>query len=65
MTDKLIEGIYADYLLADRGYDIDGVIEQASNAKMENMIFTEEKFSKDVLSLHALPLTACSVPLIT
>ena len=38
MAGELIEGIEADYLLADRGYDTDNVIEQTSNAKMEAVI---------------------------
>ncbi len=35
---ELIERIDADYLLADRGYDTDNVIEQADSAKMEAVI---------------------------
>ena len=35
---ELIEGIDADYLLADRGYDTDVVIEQVSGAGMEAVI---------------------------
>ena len=35
---ELIEGIDADCLLADRGYDTDTVIEQAKEAKMEAVI---------------------------
>ena len=35
---ELIEGIDADCLLADRGYDTDDVIKQASEAKMEIVI---------------------------
>lgn len=38
MTDELIEGFDADYLLADRGYDTDRVIEQAVIAGMEAVI---------------------------
>ena len=37
-TGELIEGIDADYLLADRGYDTDSVIEQVREAKMETVI---------------------------
>ncbi len=32
------QGIDAEYLLADRGYDTDNVIEQADSAKMEAVI---------------------------
>ena len=35
---KLIEGIEAEYLLADRGYDTNDVIEQIIEAKMEVVI---------------------------
>jgi len=35
---ELIERIDSDYLLADRGYDTDDVIEQAGSAKMEAVI---------------------------
>ena len=38
MANELIEGIDAEYLLADRGYDTDNVIEQAYSAKMEAVI---------------------------
>ena len=38
MADELIEGFDADYLLADRGYDTDRVIEQAMIAGMETVI---------------------------
>lgn len=38
MTNKLIEGIDAEYLLADSGYDTDNVIEQADSAKIEAVI---------------------------
>ena len=37
-ANELIEGINADYLLADRGYDTDSVIQQVSDAKMEAVI---------------------------
>ncbi len=35
---ELIERIDSDYLLADRGYDTDDVIEQVGSAKMEAVI---------------------------
>lgn len=35
---KLIEGLSADYLLADRGYDSDAILEQAKAQKMEPVI---------------------------
>ena len=38
MADELIEGFDADYLLADRGYDTDQVIEQAVIAGMKAVI---------------------------
>ena len=34
----LIKGIHADYLLADRGYDSNAIIEQAKKQKMEVVI---------------------------
>ena len=37
-ANKLIEGIAADYLLADRGYDTNAVIECADKARMEIVI---------------------------
>ncbi|MBQ6776140.1 MAG: IS5 family transposase [Synergistaceae bacterium] len=37
-TGELINGIDADYLLAGRGYDTDGVIEKVREAKMETVI---------------------------
>ena len=37
-TGELINGIDADYLLAGRGYDTDGVIEKVREAKMEAVI---------------------------
>ena len=35
---ELIEGIDADYLLADRGYDTDAVVEKVTAAEMEVVI---------------------------
>ena len=35
---ELIEGIDADYLLADRGYDTDNVIKQVTEAEIEIVI---------------------------
>lgn len=35
---RLIEGISADYLLADRGYDSNAIIEQAEKQAMEIVI---------------------------
>ena len=34
----MIEGLDAQYLLADKGYDADAIIEQAERAKMEPVI---------------------------
>ena len=53
-ADELIEEIDADYLLADRGYDTDSVIELASKAKMEVVIppkknrKNQRKYDKDI-----------------
>ena len=50
---ELIDGIDADYLLADRGYDTDVVIEQVSEARMEAVIppkknrKVQRKYNKD------------------
>ena len=38
MAGELIDGVDADYLLADRGYDTDAVIEQATEAGIEVVI---------------------------
>ena len=35
---ELIDGIDADYLLADRGYDTDSIIKQARDAKKKVVI---------------------------
>ena len=35
---RMIEGIDAEYLQADRGYDTDKIIEEAENAEMEVVI---------------------------
>ena len=51
---ELIDGIDADYLLADRGYDTNAVIEQAGAAKMEAVIPPKKnrkgqrKYDKDI-----------------
>ncbi len=37
-ADRLIEGLDADYLLADRGYDSNAIIEQARKQGMEAII---------------------------
>ncbi len=37
-ADRLIEGFDADYLLADRGYDSNAIIEQARRQGMETVI---------------------------
>ena len=53
-ADELIDGIDADYLLADRGYDTDSVIEHASDMKMEAVIppkknrKTQRKYDKNI-----------------
>ena len=38
MAGELIDGVEADYLLADRDYDTDAVIEQATEAGIEVVI---------------------------
>ena len=42
-ADELIEGFDADYLLADRGYDTDRVIEQAMITGKEAVIPPKKK----------------------
>ena len=37
-TEKLIDGIKAKILLADRGYDSDAIVEKAGNAGMKAVI---------------------------
>ena len=50
---ELIDGFDADYLLADRGYDTDVVIEQAGEVRMEAVIppkknrKVQRKYNKD------------------
>ena len=43
---ELIEGIDADYLLADRGYDTDNVIKQVTEAEIEIVIPPKEKSAR-------------------
>jgi transposase len=38
IAEQLIEGITADYLLADKGYDADAIVEKAKMAGMESII---------------------------
>ena len=51
---ELIEGIDADYLLADRGYDTDSIVKQVSDARMEVVIppkknrKVQRKYDKDI-----------------
>jgi len=53
-ADNLIEGISAKFLLADRGYDTERVIEKATEAQMEIVIppkrnrKTSRNYDKDV-----------------
>ena len=37
-TDRLIEGVEADYLLADRGYDSDAIVEKAKSQNIQPVI---------------------------
>lgn len=37
-ADRLIEGLSADYLLADRGYDSNAILEQAGNQGMTPVV---------------------------
>lgn len=40
---RLTEGLSADYLLADRGYDSNAILEQAANKDIEPFIPPKEK----------------------
>ena len=59
-ADRLIEGIDADYLLADRGYDSDTIIEQARKQDMEAVIppkrnrRTQRFYDKELYKLRHL-----------
>jgi len=57
---RLIEGIAAEYLLADRGYDADAIIEQAREQGMEAVIpprihrRVQRAYDKDIYKLRHL-----------
>ncbi len=57
---RLIEGISADYLLADRGYDSDAIIEQARHQGMKAVIPPRKnrkirrEYDKDLYKLRHL-----------
>lgn len=57
---KLIEGISAEYLLADKGYDSDEIIEQANNQGMIAVIpprknrKNQRSYDKDLYKLRHL-----------
>ncbi len=38
LASQLIEGLEADYLIADRGYDTDRILEQAIEQSMQSVI---------------------------
>jgi transposase len=57
---RLIEGITADYLLADRGYDADAIVEQARQQGMQPVIpprsnrRVQREYDKDIYKLRHL-----------
>lgn len=59
-ADRLIEGLSADYLLADRGYDTNAILEQAENQGMEAVIppkknrTVQREYDKDLYKLRHL-----------
>jgi len=59
-AERLIEGIEADYLLADKGYDSDAIVEQAKNQNMEPVIpprknrKVQRPYDKDLYKLRHL-----------
>ena len=59
-ADRLIEGISADYLLADKGYDSDAIIKQAKDQGMDPVIPpkkspTEQRpYDEDIYKLRHL-----------
>ncbi len=60
---RLIEGITAEYLLADRGYDSDAIVAQARHQGMKAMIpprknrTVQREYDKDLLYKLRLALT--------
>jgi transposase len=57
---RLIEGLSAEYLLADRGYDSDAIVAQAENQGMKTVIpprknrKTKREYDKDLYKLRHL-----------
>jgi transposase len=57
---RLIEGITAEYLLADRAYDTNNILEQAENQGMEPVIppkrnrKEQREYDKDIYKLRHL-----------
>lgn len=57
---RLIEGFEADYLLADKGYDSDAILDQAKSQKMEPVIppkrnrKEQRSYDKDLYKLRHL-----------
>lgn len=57
---RLIEGISADYLLADRGYDSNPIIEQAERQEIEPVVPSrknrkeQREYDKDLYKLRHL-----------
>lgn len=59
-AERLIEGIEADYLLADKGYDSDAIVGQAKSQNMEPVIppkknrKVQRSYDKDLYKLRHL-----------
>jgi transposase len=59
-AERLIEGIKADYLLADKGYDSDAIVDQAKSQNMEPVIPPKKNrkdqrpYDKDLYKLRHL-----------
>ena len=63
MAGEIIEGIEAGYLLADRAYDTDTVIEQAEEAGMEAVIPRRkiEKFNENMIETYMKTATRLKI----
>ncbi len=59
-ANRLIEGLHADYLLADRGYDSNAILEQAKNQGMKAVIppkknrIEQREYDEDLYKLRHL-----------
>jgi len=59
-AERLIEGIEADYLLADKGYDSEAIVDQAKSQNMEPVIppkknrKVQRSYDKDLYKLRHL-----------